>query len=297
MATMNGYWQEPVLPWSESENDQRFKTILKALLLAFIVLGIVIPYITVPKPEIKRLEQVAPRLAKLLIEKQQQKPKPPKIKPRTSKKKVASKKKLKKEQAARKKAQQSGLLAMQNELSTLKDAFDISSLTDTAPLAKGGKNKTKNKPSSLMQRASQDSGGIDTRTLSKATGNAQLASRTASSIKSTVGGSTFGQQRANSGGKPIRVQEELNFVFEKNKSVIFNIYNRALRKDPTLQGKVVLELTIAPNGKVTHCRILSSELNNPALERKLVSRIKLFSFTAKEVQTMTVTWPIDFLPS
>jgi periplasmic protein TonB len=45
------------------------------------------------------------------------------------------------------------------------------------------------------------------------------------------------------------------------------------------------------------CEVLSSELNDPELERKLVSRVKLFRFEAKDVGTITVTKPIDFFPS
>ena len=75
------------------------------------------------------------------------------------------------------------------------------------------------------------------------------------------------------------------------------MYNRALRRDPTLQGKVVLELTIDPSGVVSNCKILSSELNDPDLERKLIQRVKLFKFEAKDVATVTTTKPIDFFPA
>jgi len=43
--------------------------------------------------------------------------------------------------------------------------------------------------------------------------------------------------------------------------------------------------------------VVSSELHAPNLERKLVSRVKLFNFGAKDVNTMVVTYPIEFLPS
>jgi hypothetical protein len=58
-----------------------------------------------------------------------------------------------------------------------------------------------------------------------------------------------------------------------------------------------MELTIAPNGKVVKCRIVSSELSDPLLERKLVTRVKLFRFASKDVAQVTVSYPIDFLPS
>jgi protein TonB len=48
---------------------------------------------------------------------------------------------------------------------------------------------------------------------------------------------------------------------------------------------------------VTKCEIASSELNDPELERKLVSRIKLFRFDARDVGSITVTKPIEFFPS
>lgn len=64
-----------------------------------------------------------------------------------------------------------------------------------------------------------------------------------------------------------------------------------------LQGKVVLELKIAPSGEVVACRIVESELGEPDLERKLVARVRQFHFGAKEVEPMVVSWPVDFLPS
>jgi TonB family protein len=70
-----------------------------------------------------------------------------------------------------------------------------------------------------------------------------------------------------------------------------------LRDDPTLQGKVVVKLTIAPSGQVLDCQLISSELRSPDLERKLLVRIKQFDFGARAVDTMVVTYPIDFLPS
>ena len=86
-------------------------------------------------------------------------------------------------------------------------------------------------------------------------------------------------------------------MFDKNKGAIFALYNRALRMDPSLEGKLVLKLTIAPNGQVTMCEVVSSELGDPDLERKLVQRVKLFRFEARDVEAITTTKPIDFFPA
>ena len=64
-----------------------------------------------------------------------------------------------------------------------------------------------------------------------------------------------------------------------------------------LQGKLVLEFTIAPSGEITMCRVVSSELNDPDLERKIIARVRLFHFDAKDVETITTTKPIDFFPA
>ena len=85
-------------------------------------------------------------------------------------------------------------------------------------------------------------------------------------------------------------------VFDRNKSSIYNLYNRALRGDPSLQGKVVVQLTIIPTGEVTDCKVLSSELKNEELERKLVALIKMFHFESRDVEIITTTKPIDFFP-
>ncbi len=84
---------------------------------------------------------------------------------------------------------------------------------------------------------------------------------------------------------------------DKNKSKLHSLYRRARRSHPGLKGKIVLEITIAPSGKVLKVRIKSSELNDPKLESRLVARIKRFDFGSYSVQKVTVTFSIEFLPS
>jgi len=103
-------------------------------------------------------------------------------------------------------------------------------------------------------------------------------------------------QRGNS-GKATRSLEEVRLVLERAKGALYAIYNRALREDASLQGKVVIELTIAPNGSVTACRFVSSELKAPELEQKLLARFRSLDFKAEDVDTLVTTYPIDFLPS
>jgi TonB family protein len=99
------------------------------------------------------------------------------------------------------------------------------------------------------------------------------------------------------GGTAGRSEEEIAMVFDRNKGAIYALYQRALRVNPMLQGKLVLEFTIAPSGVVTRCRIVSSELHDPALEREIVARVMLFRFQPEKVDPTTATKPIDFFPA
>jgi hypothetical protein len=58
-----------------------------------------------------------------------------------------------------------------------------------------------------------------------------------------------------------------------------------------------LRLTIAPDGSVTFCEVVSSELNDEELERKLVMRVKRFRFEQRDVEPITTDKPIDFFPA
>ena len=155
----------------------------------------------------------------------------------------------------------------------------------------------------ITSQATATSGGINTAALSRGFGGGSGSLKgheTTQSVASFADSIAKGRPeaaRTGSAGKAARSREEIETVFDRNKSAIFALYNRALRDNPALQGKVVVELTIAPDGEVTACRIVSSELKDEDLERKLVSRIKLFRFEAKDVAPITTTKPIDFYPA
>ncbi|VAW84225.1 Serine/threonine protein phosphatase [hydrothermal vent metagenome] len=95
-------------------------------------------------------------------------------------------------------------------------------------------------------------------------------------------------------GQPIRSKRELNTALERKKGRIYKIYQRALRKDPTLGGKVVLKLTILPTGDVESVEIVSSDIDVDSFLRKLKTLIKSIKFPDRDVSTVVVNYPIDF---
>jgi hypothetical protein len=87
-------------------------------------------------------------------------------------------------------------------------------------------------------------------------------------------------------------------VFDRYKASFYRLYNLELRKDPTLQGQMVLRLTIEPDGSVSMCTLQSTDMHAPDLAAEVVSRVRTINFGAKEgVQALTIVYPIDFLPA
>jgi len=56
-------------------------------------------------------------------------------------------------------------------------------------------------------------------------------------------------------------------------------------------------MVIAPSGKVTKCEVVSSDLENPALERKIVLKVKRIDFGAADVEVWEDDYPFNFIPS
>lgn len=307
---------EPNLPWVDHQEDRSFRRILIVTLLLFLGAGVVLNTIKLPEVVQKSLVDVSPRLAKLILEKQKVKPPPPKKeKPKEVKKKEPEKKKEKpkekkkekkkevKKPDAREVAKKSGLIALSDELEDLRESFELDDVLKL-PQQTTGKQEVKVATASdlLTSSAQQSSGGIKTDTLNRTIKTNELAQRQTTRVESKIESDSKKLAKASTsksqkGTSAKRSADEIERVFQKNKGGIFNIYNRALRKNPSLAGKVVVELTIAPGGQVTAVKILSSELGDKALERKLTLKIKKFKFSNSNVAEITVTYPIDFLPS
>jgi TonB family protein len=64
-----------------------------------------------------------------------------------------------------------------------------------------------------------------------------------------------------------------------------------------LQGKVILRLTIQPDGSVSMVQVQSSEMDAPDLTSGIVERVRGFNFGAKDVPAVTIVYPMNFLPS
>jgi TonB family protein len=296
-----------VMPWADNEEDERrFRRSLIASLLVAFLLGLLIPMWDIPVPDRIEPVEIPERMAQLIVEKKPPPPPPPKVEKKLeeSTKEKAKKKEpepKKKTQVARKKAETAGLLAFKNNFADLIDTGPDEKLGAQARISTKGKTARQTSRSLVTAQATSGSSGISTASLSRDVGGAGQGIKGVGfeRVESAIGSDFFGEERPLSGGPgPSRTDEEIQIVFDRYKSALYRIYNRELRKNPTLQGKVVIRLTIQPDGVVSACNMESSDMDSPALEQKIVARVKKFNFGPKEgVPPVTILYPIDFLPS
>jgi periplasmic protein TonB len=302
------------LPWTPTpEDERRVRRVLGAALGLFIGLGIVIPLL----PERERSQVVAPAVPERVVEFLLERPKPPpppepkvelqrpqpksEVVPRAERPKPvpAPVAEAPPRPDPRKKAAESGLLALSDQLAELR-ALEVEPAAPAQTLNIGAGEKTRVDRALLTARTGEGSGGI---AVSKASsgfggGATALAGHATAKVESSVAAAPANDvQRTGRSSQASRTREEVELVFDRNKSAIYALYARALRDNPALQGKVVLEVTIAPSGEVTDCRIVSSDLGDAELERKLVSRVRMFRFEPRDVAPMTTTKPIEFFPA
>ena len=310
------YYREYELPWSISaEQEKRFRRILGITCIVALLLGAIWPWLPVPEVDPDEVVEIPPRFAKLLLEEKPPPPPPPKpeevepepepVKEDPIPEKVVEEKPPEPEpevdlQEQARETATAALLPFMEDLAALRDNDIVEKMSDNRPLTGAVGEAERSERSLITSKAGTASGGINTASLSRNTGGSGLGGRATTRVANPVagvGGRGGTARRSGSSGKASRSREEIELVFDRNKGVIYALYNRALRQDPTLEGKLVLRLTISPAGAVTFCEIVSSDLGDSELERKLVQRVKLFRFQQRDVEAITTTKPIDFFPA
>ena len=290
-----------VMPWTkQGEEEKKFRKIMLIALLLMIIFGIIIPLISIPIPDRAKVIKIPERLAQL-VKKKQPKPKPKKVIPEQQVEEVKKKKATKEERKeARKKVKSKGVLAFKNNFADLLDDDIDKKLGKQANLSNAGSTARNTRRNILTAQAKSTSGGINSTVLSRnvaGTGE-KFGAVDFSRVDSAIGTAVGDDQPLSSGPGPSRTDEEIQIVFDRYKAALYRIYNRELRKSPGLQGKVVLRMTIMPDGSVSACKVDTTDLESKALLKKIVARVKKFNFGAKDgVPKITILYPIDFLPS
>lgn len=305
------------LPWDLDRSDRKkFKKWLTVMLTVFVVFGGAMPLLPVPEVDRTELEELPPQLARIMLDKPEPvipppppkpevveeevkpepEPEPEKVEPKPEPEKVIEPEPTVAD--AQEKAKISGLLAFQDAFADMREAVDVSKLQDTGAIQQGSGEAASIDRSVLTSKHGTRSSGVNVSELSRDTGGVALSGRETTKVEVPEGSKGEGGVRAprELDGRQ-RSIEDIRRVFDTNKGAIFAIYNRALRADPTLQGKVILELVISPTGQVMDVKVVASEIDDETVVAKIVNRVRLFNFGKRDVGTTTISYPVHFLPT
>ncbi len=301
-----------VMPWTRGgEDDQRFRKSLAISLLVGLLLGSLLPMIDLPLPERWELTEVPDRLTRLIQERML--PPPPPVQERTRPEEQQPPEEVPllaeegtpqpaNDQPPEKSTASKGILAFREKFAKLAEHDSVAQLGAEARVTRSGEAAAGRPQRALVSTAAAGSNaGVNLASFSRDVGGGNgkdLEGVAVARATSSIGG-TGGTNRPSSGGPgSARTDEEIQIVFDRHKAALYRLYNRELRRDPTLQGQMILRLTIEPDGSVSFCALQSTDMKAPQLSAQVVERVKTFDFGAKDgVPALTIVYPIDFLPA
>ncbi len=104
------------------------------------------------------------------------------------------------------------------------------------------------------------------------------------------------KRRRELASNPYRRPSFIRQVIDEHSSELRFIYNRQLRSGSTISGRMVVELTIAPDGTITSARTVQSTIGSPEFERQVVNRVSGWRFRAvpDTLGSLVVNYPFEF---
>jgi len=320
--------RQVVMPWTRGgEDDRRFNKALAASLLVSVLLGLLLPQIDLPLPEPWEVIDVPERLARLVREERppppppstiaepppEQKPAEPEPEPEpieepltpTDSPVLANSPEPKQapQKAEKKQTETKGILAFKEKFANIASSTPSAKLGADARISSSGDLQAGRPERSMVTtQAPGSSGGINLAALSRGVGGGggggQIAGVQLTRASSTIGGSGGQDRPLSNGAGAGRTDEEIQIVFDRHKAALYRLYNRELRRDPTLQGQMVLRIRIEPDGRVSLCELQGTDMNAPNLSAQVLDRVRTFDFGAKDgIPAVTILYPIDFLPA
>jgi len=312
-----------IMPWARGcEEDQRFRRSLATSFLVFLLTGLLVSVVDIPIPELTRLTEVPERVAKLVREEMRPPPPPvveeaivpdeeipepePELAEETPPENLpeSAEQPLVAEAApedSKEKVKSKGILAFRDSFASRASLRPTAKLGSQARVSSAGENAVGRPERSMVTTSAPgSSGGINLASISRNVGGGGegIGGVALTRVASSIGGEGGAGRPLSGGAMAGRTDEEIQIVFDRYKAALYRLYNRELRKDPTLRGQMILRMTIEPDGSVSLCQLQSSDMDAPVLAQQVVDRVSNFDFGAKEdIVAVTIIYPIDFLPA
>ena len=312
--------RDQVMPWTRRQDeDTRFRQAVLASMLLALLLGLLLPFVDLPIPLREQLTEVPDRVASM-IRQELPEPKPPAPEPVVEEEvpepepaeelldeaaevpepEVVATTETEKP-AAEAPSKPKGILAFRESLANTALNRPGARLGSQARVSSAGESAVGRPERSMVTTSAPgSSGGINLSDISRNVqgGGGDISGVEVGQVQSSIGTGDGPDRPLSAGLSAGRTDEEIQIVFDRYKAALYRLYNRELRRDPTLRGQMVLRLTIEPDGSVSMCEVQSSDMDAPALGEQVVSRVRGFDFGAKEdIAAVTIIYPIDFLPA
>lgn len=314
-----------VMPWTRGcEEDKRFRKSLGASIAGSLVIVLLTLTIALPIVERATVDELPERVARLVREEVAPPPPPPVQEPIIPDDKIAEPEpepelvaEIPPEQLpesttepviadvaqpdTREQVKSKGILAFRESFSAQANLRPTAQLGSQARVRSAGEDEVGRAQRMIVSSSAPgSSGGINLANISRDVGGGGggIGDVEVSRVASTIGGGDGPNRPLSGGAFAGRTDEEIQIVFDRYKAALYRLYNRELRKDPTLRGQMVLRMTIEPDGSVSFCELQSSDMEAPGLVTQVVDRVRTFDFGAKEdIVAVTIIYPIDFLPA
>jgi len=86
-------------------------------------------------------------------------------------------------------------------------------------------------------------------------------------------------------------------VVRSRMRMVQDCYERELKRDPGLAGKIEIEFTIGEDGSVTEARVATNKMGSDEVAQCIVSRIQRWKFPKPKGGSVTVNFPFIFAPA
>jgi len=309
------------LPWkSDEQQEQKFKRLLQRILIVFLLLFLLVPWLKLIQQEYIEPEKILVEAKLLLKPKPQPKPepvvvtKPVEVKPVEKKvekpplkspaiekddrpKAIAKAPDVDKRESI---ARAQGLAELSQQLNSMRGNVDVSKLRNkNVSESKAGTFAASDSTVLGAETAARRSNGIQVSDAAMKGNSVALAAHQSTNVEGVIGGDALdnGQLSQLSGQAGKRDMESIRRTLEQVKSNVYSLYQSALLDHPELAGKFTFKIVIQPDGSISDLKLVSSELGIKQLESDILARIKRVNFGAQEVLPTTVEYKFVFLPS
>jgi hypothetical protein len=294
-----------VLPWHENEEQfEYFKKLAKRIVIPLMILLIVMPLLPDFSAEPEVVKKVVMQLAldpPEVVRAPEEAPPVEAPKPKPKPKPVASKKTSDAAKVKPPSSNASSLAALSQQLSALSSAASApKQQKKNVFVADAGKVQKSSRSLLGQKNATSSSSGLSASDVTINAKGGQVLEHQSGSVASpdvAIELPTEEQYHYDPKQDSRRDMQSIRRTLERYKGSVYALYTKALRQSPELNGRFIFEFTILANGEISKLKLVSSELNEPALEAKMLKKIGGINFGAADYLPTAVQYTFSFLPS